>query len=101
MSGVVLTFERFESNFIVNHEIVKYLKETCYLNADHYTGELGYDTLNGTRKIGLSYAKSYVYIWRICDIHWTGTKYIVRHMQKSVVQWSVISFRLFPNYALD
>ena len=28
----------------------------------HGTGELGYDRLNGTRKIGLSYAKSVVYI---------------------------------------
>ena len=27
-----------------------------------YTGELGYDRLNGTRKIGPSYAKSAVYI---------------------------------------
>ena len=27
-----------------------------------YTGELGYDKLNGTMKIGLSYAKSVVYI---------------------------------------
>ena len=27
-----------------------------------YTGELGYDGLNGTRKIGPSYAKSGVYI---------------------------------------
>ena len=26
------------------------------------TGELGYDELNGTRKIGPSYAKSVVYI---------------------------------------
>ena len=26
------------------------------------TGELGYDRLNGTRKIGLSYAKSIIYI---------------------------------------
>ena len=26
------------------------------------TGELGYDRLNGTRKIGLSYTKSVVYI---------------------------------------
>ena len=26
------------------------------------TGELGYDRLNGTRKIGPSYAKSVVYI---------------------------------------
>ena len=55
------------------------------------TGELGYDGLNGTRKIGPSYAKSVVYIWRILDMHRTGTKHIVRHMQKSVVQWSVIS----------
>ena len=56
-----------------------------------YTGELGYDRLNGTRKIGPSYAKSVVYIWRIFDLHRTGTKHIVCHMQKSVVQWSVIS----------
>ena len=56
-----------------------------------YTGELGYDRLNGTRKIGPSYAKSVVYIWRILDMHRTGTEHIVRHMQKSVVQWSVIS----------
>ena len=55
------------------------------------TGDLGYDRLNGTRKIGPSYAKSVVYIWRILDMHQTGTKHIVRHMQKSVVQWSVIS----------
>ena len=27
-----------------------------------YTGELGYDRLNGTRKIGPSYTKSVVYI---------------------------------------
>ena len=57
----------------------------------HITGELGYDRLNGTRKIGLSYAKSVVYIWQILDMHRTGTKHIVRYMQKSVVQWSVIS----------
>ena len=38
---------------------------------------------NGTRKIGLSYAKSAMYI---LDIHGTGTEHI-----KSVVQWSVIS----------
>ena len=55
------------------------------------TGELGYDGLNGTRKIGPSYAKSVVHIRRILDMHQTGTKHIVRHMQKSVVQWSVIS----------
>ena len=30
------------------------------------TGELGYDRLNGTRKIGLSYAKSDVYEYLIC-----------------------------------
>ena len=29
---------------------------------DRCTGELGYDGLNGTRKIGPSYAKSVVYI---------------------------------------
>ena len=55
------------------------------------TGELRYDRLNGTRKIGPSYAKSVVYIWRILDMHRTGTKHIILHMQKSVVQWSVIS----------
>ena len=56
-----------------------------------YTGELGYDRLNGTRKMGPSYAKSVVYIGRILDMHRTGTKHIVRHMQKSVIQRSVIS----------
>ena len=55
------------------------------------TGELGYDGLNGTKKNGPSYAKSVVYIWRILNMHRTGTKHMVRHMQKSVVQWSVIS----------
>ena len=28
-----------------------------------YTGELGYDGLSGTGKIGLSYAKSVIYIY--------------------------------------
>ena len=55
------------------------------------TGELGYDGLNGTMKIGPSYAKSVVYIWQILHMHRTGTKHIVRHMQISVIQWSVIS----------
>ena len=54
------------------------------INKMKYTGELGYDGLNGTRKIGPSYAKSVVYICRILDMHQTGTKHIVRHMQKSV-----------------
>ena len=31
-------------------------------NAYESTGELGYDGLNGTRKIGPSYSKSVVYI---------------------------------------
>ena len=55
------------------------------------TCELGYDGLNGTRKIAPSYAKSVVYIWRILDMHRNGTKHIIRHMQKSVIQWFVIS----------
>ena len=39
------------------------LKSTdIYVNTKSYTGELGYNRLNGTRKIGLSYAKSVVYI---------------------------------------
>ena len=58
---------------------------------DIATGELGYDRLNGTRKIGPSYAKFVAYILRVLDMHQTGTKHIVHHMQKSVVQWSVIS----------
>ena len=57
----------------------------------HNTDKLGYDRLNGTRKIGPSYAKSVIYIWHILDMHGTGTKHIVHHRQKSVVQWSVIS----------
>ena len=31
-------------------------------NNNNNTGELGYDRLNGTRKIGPSYAKSVIYI---------------------------------------
>ena len=46
-----------------------------------YTGELGYDGLNGTKKIGPSYAKSVEYIWRILDMHRTGTKHVVCHIQ--------------------
>ena len=33
-----------------------------YLVSYAYTGELGYDRLIGTRKIGPSYAKSVIYI---------------------------------------
>ena len=55
------------------------------------TDELGYERLNGTRKIGPSYAKYVIYIWHIFDMHGTGTKHIVRHRQRSVIQWSVIS----------
>ena len=63
------------------------IKPVMYEN----TGKLGYDGLNGTRKIGPSYAKSITYIWHILDMHETGTKHIVRHSQKSAVQWSVMS----------
>ena len=58
-----------------------------------YTDELGYDRLNWTRKIGPLYTKSvtYSYTYDILDMHVTGTKHIVRHRRKSVVQWSVIS----------
>ena len=34
---------------------------------------------------------SVIYIWQILDMHRTGTKHVVRHMQKSVIQWSIIS----------
>ena len=47
------------------------------------------DGLNGTRKIGPSYAKSVIYIRHILDMHGTGTKHIVHYRQKSVVQWSI------------
>ena len=56
-----------------------------------YTSELGYDGLNGTRKIGPSYAKSVIYIWHILDMRWTGSCDIVRHSQNPVVQCSIIS----------
>ena len=36
--------------------------QTILLLALNSTGEFGYDGLNGTRKIGPSYAKSVVYI---------------------------------------
>ena len=70
---------------------VKVTLHTTITFCNLYTGELGYDGLNGTRKIGPSYAKSVVYIWHILDMHRTGTKHIVHHMQKSLVQWSVLS----------
>ena len=36
---------------------------SCLITLQHRTtGELGYDKLNGTRKIGQSYAKSVIYI---------------------------------------
>ena len=54
------------------------------------TGEFRYDRLIGTRQIGSSYAKVVIYIWHILDMHGTGTKHIVCHRQKSVLQWSVI-----------
>ena len=66
-------------------------ESSVYFIYFYYTGELGYDRVNGTRKIGQSYAKSVIYIWHILDMHGTGTKHIVRHSLKSVVQWSVIS----------
>ena len=54
-----------------------------------YTGKLAHDGLNGTSKIGLSYAKSVINIWHILAMHGTGTKHLVRHSQKSSGQWSV------------
>ena len=44
--------------FKVGREIMNLFKRAFNGN----TGELGYDRLNGTRKIGPSYAKSVVYI---------------------------------------
>ena len=32
-----------------------------------------------------------IHIWHILDMHGTGTKHLVRHRRKSVLQWSVIS----------
>ena len=42
-------------------EIVLYIYIKKKLPSEPITGELGYDGLNGTRKIGPSYAKSVVY----------------------------------------
>ena len=39
----------------------KYIHAMCIILI-YYTGEPGYDRLNGTRKTGPSYAKSVVYI---------------------------------------
>ena len=64
------------------------------------TGELGYDRLNGTRKICPSYAKSVKNIRHILDMHGTGTKHIVRHRQKSIVQ-SGPSYPSSPVFALS
>ena len=52
------------------------------------TGELGYDGLNGTRKIGPSYAKSVIYIWQILVMHGTGTKHLVRH--RRIIRLTVV-----------
>ena len=38
------------------------MKDSHETDVIRATGELGYDRLNGTRKIGPSYAKSVVYI---------------------------------------
>ena len=65
-----------------------------------YTGELGYDRLNGTRKIGPSYAKSVIYIWQILDMHGTGTKHLVRH--RRIIRLTVvrhIQVHLYKQYS--
>ena len=46
----------------INSWLVKTKPENGRKGDNKYTGELGYDGLNGTRKIGPSYAKSVVYI---------------------------------------
>ena len=55
----------FEGVFFIKENIFLPLKGlifyTCICVFSN-TGELGYDRLNGTRKIGPSYAKSVVYI---------------------------------------
>ena len=50
----------FENTFKVKHALATYSRDGY--SSKNYTGELGYDGLSGTRKIGLSYAKSVVYI---------------------------------------
>ena len=52
LSSINVSIE-IEINFNYSLEVV-FLK--------FYTGDLGYDRLNGTRKIGPSYAKSVLYI---------------------------------------
>ena len=42
--------------------ILYFIKQIHVYGCNPSTGELGYDGLNGTRKIGPSYAKSVVYI---------------------------------------
>ena len=51
----VLSPKRFYKNYQANFA-------HCRSSSDIDTGELGYDGLNGTRKIGPSYTKSIVYI---------------------------------------
>ena len=50
----------FKNPFLCYGYVCVYIHIYIYIYI--YTGELGYDGLNGTRKIGPSYAKSVVYI---------------------------------------
>ena len=56
--------EKIERELIMSDVAIRYLGALIFFA---YTGELGYDGLNGTRKIGPSYAK-------IC-------RTVVRHIQ--------------------
>ena len=55
---LLVPFKWIEAQQLLNY----YMKSLHFQVIFEYTGELGYDRLNGTRKIGMSYAKSVVYI---------------------------------------
>ena len=64
--GTVLYHENYKGanpyNLSGRHLLSKQTFYWNYFISNSNTGELGYDRLNGTRKIGPSYAKSVVYI---------------------------------------
>ena len=58
-----ITSEKLNSDDLHRVHLYKvHLATITKARVQQHTGELGYDRLNGTRKIGPSYAKSVVYI---------------------------------------
>ena len=60
--GLPLNYAGFGLLSRISLHILQIVKPCGELYLVRYTSELGYDGLNGTRKIGPSYAKSVIYI---------------------------------------